>query len=229
MSPWYSATLLLARPMPAATSASTSPLAASLTTAPYPAGPGLPRDPPSASTTTRRPTPLEPGLGGADKDAAALVAAEHLVRLPGGEAEVNAAMALGYAYEPAIGDMLLIIGDDEGGRWVIGVIEGRGKTDMRFEGDVHLHAARGALTLSADNGVRVRGPELDVVVERFAVAAGSAVQKCATLYQRVRELMTVHARESHAIVEETALQRAKKVAVVAEETASVNGKQILLG
>jgi hypothetical protein len=151
------------------------------------------------------------------------------VRLPGGEAEVNAAMALGYAYEPAVGDMLLIIGDDEGGRWVIGVIEGRGKTDMRFEGDVHLHAARGALTLSADNGVRVRGPELDVVVERFAVAAGSAVQKCATLYQRVRELMTVHARESHAIVEETALQRAKKVAVVAEETASVNGKQILLG
>jgi hypothetical protein len=42
-------------------------------------------------------------------------------------------------------------------------------------------------------------------------------------------MMTVHARESHTIVEETALQRAKKVAVVAEETASVNGKQILLG
>lgn len=30
------------------------PVAASLTTAPYPAGPGLPRDPPSASTTNSR-------------------------------------------------------------------------------------------------------------------------------------------------------------------------------
>lgn len=151
------------------------------------------------------------------------------VRLPGSQDEIAAAMALGYAYEPAVGDVLLIIGDDEAGRWVIGVIEGHGKVDMRFEGDVNLHAARGALTLSADHGVRVRGPELDVVVERFAVAAGAAVQKCATLYQRVREMMTVHARESHTVVDETALQRAKKVAVVAEETASVNGKQILLG
>ena len=48
----YSATLFVAVPSRAADSAITSPVAASRSTAPYAAGPGLPRDPPSASTTT---------------------------------------------------------------------------------------------------------------------------------------------------------------------------------
>ena len=53
ISPLYSATLLLATPMVVPSSASTRPVSASLTSAPYAAGPGLPREPPSASMTTR--------------------------------------------------------------------------------------------------------------------------------------------------------------------------------
>ena len=56
-----------------------------------------------------------------------------------------------------------------------------------------------------------------------------AVQEFSTLNQRVRELLTLRTGEAHTIVDETSLQRAKKYAVVAEGTASVNGKQILLG
>ena len=52
--PRYSATLLLAVPIVVPSSARTRPLSASLTSAPYAAGPGLPRDAPSASMTTRR-------------------------------------------------------------------------------------------------------------------------------------------------------------------------------
>ena len=50
--PLYSATLLLATPMVVPSSASTRPVSASLTSAPYAAGPGLPREPPSASMMT---------------------------------------------------------------------------------------------------------------------------------------------------------------------------------
>ena len=56
--PEYSATLLVATPIVVPSSASTSPVLASLSTAPYAAGPGLPREPPSASmrtTATHRP------------------------------------------------------------------------------------------------------------------------------------------------------------------------------
>src|SRR5690606_23261110 len=62
ISPRYSATLLVAVPIGSATSASTSPPAASRTTAPNPAGPALPRDPPSAPTASLRPIPGSPGL-----------------------------------------------------------------------------------------------------------------------------------------------------------------------
>jgi hypothetical protein len=54
ISPEYSATLLVASPSVLPSSASTSPVSASFRSAPYAAGPGLPRDPPSASTITRR-------------------------------------------------------------------------------------------------------------------------------------------------------------------------------
>jgi hypothetical protein len=144
-----------------------------------------------------------------------------------GDGAPFATLALGYPYEPTAGDVLLVVGDVE--RWVIGVVDGRGKVDLKLHGDVELHAEGGALTLRGDKGVHVRGPELDVTVERVAIAASHVVEKCATLYQRIRESLTVHARESVMHVDETALQHAKKVAVLADETASVNGKQILLG
>ena len=51
----YSATLLLAVPMASARSTSTSPVEASFTTVPNAAGPGLPREPPSASTISEEP------------------------------------------------------------------------------------------------------------------------------------------------------------------------------
>src|SRR4051812_43966261 len=81
--PRYSATLLLAIPMAVPSSARTRPVSASLTSAPYAAGPGLPREPPSASTTTRRTgsliDPSQAALGGTDQNAAALVAPDHVV------------------------------------------------------------------------------------------------------------------------------------------------------
>ena len=54
ISPRYSATLLVAVPIVSPISAITSPVSASLSRAPYAAGPGLPREPPSASTMTDR-------------------------------------------------------------------------------------------------------------------------------------------------------------------------------
>ena len=56
--PEYSATLLVATPIVVPSSAMTSPVAASLSTAPYAAGPGLPREPPSASMMTEVPVRL---------------------------------------------------------------------------------------------------------------------------------------------------------------------------
>ena len=80
--PRYSATLFVVMPSVCATSASTSPVAASRTTAPYAAGPGLPRAPPSASTTSRRPLtaptrPCAPESAGTPRIARPRLAPQH--------------------------------------------------------------------------------------------------------------------------------------------------------
>lgn len=149
-----------------------------------------------------------------------------LVELPSGE-QLMAEMALSHPYAPVVGDSLLVIGN-AGGHWVIGVVAGRGGVTMCFDGDIDVRAG-GKLSLSGGAGVHITGAALDVMVDKLTVAAKSSLQKFDALYQRVRSVLSVNAGEAHTHVEGTSLQRAKKHALVAEETASVNGKQILLG
>jgi hypothetical protein len=149
------------------------------------------------------------------------------VELPGGDRR-DAVPAFSVPVALAAGDTVLVIGQGEA-LYAIGVIRAEGAARVSFEGDLDLHAQGGVLTLHGDRGVKLHGPALEVLVERFSVIADAAVQKFTTLHQRVKDMLTLHAGESHTIVDETSLQRARKVALIAEETASVNGKQILLG
>src|SRR3977135_2242862 len=79
ISPRYSATLLVARPIACLLSASTAPWSVDQTTVPYPAGPGLPRDPPSASTMTFMRRPSCAGSLDPQQDCSTLRTAQHLV------------------------------------------------------------------------------------------------------------------------------------------------------
>lgn len=148
------------------------------------------------------------------------------VALPDGR-RAAVTMALAYPYEPVVGDTLLVIGEQP--CWGIGVVEGRGERRLRFAGDVSIHAVGGTVKLRGDRGVRIDGPELEVLVDRLAIVADSTLQRFHSFCRRVRDVVSTTAGESHRIVHGTSLERAKKFAVVAEETASVNGKQILLG
>ena len=74
---------------------------------------------------------------------------------------VDARMALAHPYEPVPGDELLMIGEPDG-YYVIGVLAGHGQTDLRFEGDVRIHAAGGKLELCGDSGLKLESPEVTV-------------------------------------------------------------------
>lgn len=149
------------------------------------------------------------------------------VELPGGPSVV-AEMALALPYEPALGDTLLVIGKEER-YYVIGVLHGRGRTVLSLSGDVAVHARDGALSLSGDKGVAIRGPELEVEAGKVRMIADAVVQKVASMYQRVSALFSVHASEAHTVVEKTSFTKAKNATILTEETVTVNGKQILLG
>ncbi len=145
-----------------------------------------------------------------------------------GGAVVSASLALALPYAPVIGDLLLLIGKGEE-FYAIGILRGAGKTSLRLQGDVDLHAEGGALHLSADKGVRIEAPEVDIETGRLRTVATSVVQKCTSLYQRVSALFSVHAGQSHSVVDEASFSRSKSAAILTEETVTINGKQIHLG
>ena len=150
-------------------------------------------------------------------------------RIPGRGGEVvSATLALALPYAPVVGDLLLFIGKGED-YYAIGVLHGAGKTSLRLQGDVDLHAEGGALHLSADKGVRIQAPEVDIETGRLLMVASSIVHKCTTFYQRVSALLSVHAGQSHSVVDEASFSRAKSAAILTEETVTINGKQIHLG
>lgn len=149
------------------------------------------------------------------------------VEIRSGE-RVHAQMALAFPYAPEPGDVLLVIGKGEE-HYVIGVIRGTGRTALAFQGAVDLRAQGGPLTLSSDQGVAIRGPEVEVEAGKLRMMAGSVVQKFTSLYQRVRDSLNVHAGQAHTVVEDRSFLTAKNASIVTEETMNINGNEIHLG
>ncbi|HEY1696967.1 MAG TPA: DUF3540 domain-containing protein [Polyangiaceae bacterium] len=141
---------------------------------------------------------------------------------------VRAQMALSIAYEPNVGDVLLLLGKGDD-HYVVGVLRGSGKTSLSFQGAVDVRATGGPLTLSSDAGVVIHAPETEIHAGKLHVFAGSVVEKLGSLYQRVRDGLQVHAGKMHTVVDDASFLTAKNASIVTEETMSVNGNEIHLG
>ncbi len=148
-------------------------------------------------------------------------------RLPTGEI-VHPKLALAFPFTPAEGDSLLVIGQDER-YFVIGVIESRGETHLKFAGNVEVHAVGGELELHGDQGVELHGPQIDIKTKRLNVVADKATEVFGTIFTRVKELMSVHAGSTDTVVRGQWSTRAKRATVTSEETVTINGKQVHLG
>lgn len=142
--------------------------------------------------------------------------------------ERRATMAFVSPYEPRTGDLLLVIGKHDD-HYAIGVLKGSGRTSLRFAGDVDLHAEGGTLRLSADQAVEIRAPEVAVHAPRVTTWAETLIQKAHALYQRVTTALDVEAGQTRTAVQGTSALQARTVTVSAEETTTVQGKQVHLG
>jgi hypothetical protein len=149
------------------------------------------------------------------------------VALRGG-ARARAQLALAFPYEPAPGDVLLVIGKGTED-YVIGVLQGSGCTSLALPGNVELRAVGGALHLAGDRGVRVRGPEIELHAGTLREVAGAVVHQFTSLCQRVSALLSVHAGQRHTVVDDASIEKAKSATILTEETVTINGNQIHLG
>jgi len=145
-----------------------------------------------------------------------------------GDREVRAELALAFPYAPTEGDELLVVGK-EGRHYVIGVLRARGGVALRFVGDVKLHAVAGKLELTGDQGVQVRGEQVELLATKLRVLADSVMQKATDVYQRVRGTLDVHAGEKRELIEGDLAVRADRASTVTRGTVTINGQQIHLG
>jgi siderophore synthetase component len=148
------------------------------------------------------------------------------VELPQGNRE-RARVALAYAYEACVGDEVLVIGNADG-HWIIGIISGKGPAVLRFPADAELSAG-GTLRITADRGVDVRAHEFSVTTQKIRMVASEVAHSFKTLRQRVQELLSVQAGQTHTVVEGSMHSQAKNATILTEEKVSINGKEVHLG
>jgi hypothetical protein len=148
------------------------------------------------------------------------------VELPRGNRE-RARLALAYAYEACVGDEVLVIGNDDG-FWIIGIIHGKGPAVLRFPADAELSAG-GTLRITADRGVDIRAQDFSVTTQKIRMIASEVAHSFKTLRQRVQEVLSVQAGQTHTVVEGSMHSQAKSATILTEEKVSINGKEVHLG
>lgn len=166
-----------------------------------------------------------PSLGPAE--VVAILDAGVLVELET-EDRVEAQLALAYPYRPAVGDEVLVIGNPKG-HYVIGVLEGSGKTELVLPGDVDLRAEGGTLRLSSDRRLSLDAPEIDLRSSSLRVVAGAVVESFQSLTKSVRNLFTLRAGSQQTSIEGASVSQAQSTTILSEKKVSINGKEIFLG
>jgi hypothetical protein len=140
---------------------------------------------------------------------------------------VSAKLALAFPYAWRADDTVLVIGGPAG-HYVIGVLQGAGASVVDVPGDLELRAG-GQLRLTAERGVCIEAPVVEMRSAKLNVLADAVVHTFTSLRQRVRELLSVQAGSTHTVVEQTAYSQAESVTMLTKDKMTLNGKAIHLG
>lgn len=123
----------------------------------------------------------------------------------------RAQMAMAVAYEPAVGDRLLVIGNDPSALFVIGVVSGRGKIALRAE-EIELEASQ----------LTIRAGKLECFADRV-------VQKAKDVYHWIEGLFQVRSKRARHLADESHDVQAGRAYIQADAEVVVDGRTIHLG
>jgi hypothetical protein len=140
--------------------------------------------------------------------------------------EADAVLALAYPYAPEVGDIVLVIGEDQ--RYVIGVLRGRGKSRFVAPGDLELHA-RGEVQIFGERGVEIRSPRLLLRADKVETIAQVILERAHNAYRWVKDLVQTYAGRQRTVVEGSSLLNAERILERAEKEVKIDGSKVLLG
>ena len=137
-----------------------------------------------------------------------------------------ASLALAIPYEPEPGDLVLVIGTEE--LYVIGVLQGTGKTVLSVGGDLEVRAS-GRLRLVGGTDVQIASPRVEIRADRLEMAIGTVFERIIDCYRWVKGLSQVTAGRVRTVVQETATLHAARIVERAKKDVSIDGERIRLG
>jgi len=144
------------------------------------------------------------------------------------ETLVHATMALAFPYRPVIGDQLLVIGDAHA-FFVIGVLEGRGRSGLSNDAGIQLSAENGHLRLVGDKGVRMHGRSVKVQTEQWQTVAIDTHQTYGERRKQVRGVIKTEAGQIDELSQGTWLTQAKRFILKSLNEARVKSNTVRLG
>lgn len=139
---------------------------------------------------------------------------------------VRAKLALSSPYQPAVGDLVLAIGQEDT-FYVIGVLQGSGKTVFASTGDIEFRT-RGRIDLAAED-VTIRGPRVAIHADRLEVLARSVLERFVEAYRWVKGLFDLRSGRTRQRVDGTFHLSAIRLVQRAEKDVKIDGEKINLG
>ena len=149
-----------------------------------------------------------------------------LLALP--EDNIWAQNAVSFPYQAEPGDKVLVIGRGDA-FYVIGVLEGTGKTVFSAPGDLEIKAPRGKIDLVSSEGLNIRTSEMNVVSNRIEFVARSILEKYDNAKCWVRQAFHLRAGSARTVVESTYKVKAKRIVEKAKGEFKIDGEMIHLG
>jgi hypothetical protein len=181
---------------------------------------------PTLTTTEENAGPTSTGPRTYIGPATVVAAAGDRLRLALPDRQVWARLALAFSYQPEPEDRVLVAGEED--FYVIGVLEGRGRTVLSVPGDLEVSAG-GRLHLTGARGIEVSAPEITLKADRFETVARTAFEKFVNCYRTVRETLQTTSKRNRTVTEEQYSIEAGQICALAEKDVRIDGEQINLG
>ena len=150
------------------------------------------------------------------------------VRLEFPDALPWATLALACPYQPVVGDTVLAAG--QGQNWyVIGMLQGTGKTRFLVPGDFEVLAPKGRIRLIAGRGIQVKSAEVKITAGKLELVARRIIEHFTDATRWIKDTWNLRAGRSRTEIETDYQVKAKRIDARAEHDVRIDGDKIHLG
>jgi len=158
-----------------------------------------------------------------------------VLRAQGSRAELElpdctatADVAVAFPYRIEAGDTVLAIGQGEAW-YVIGILQGSGKTSLVAPADIQIAAPRGKIEILAAKGITLKGPEVRITAGKLEIAARSVLERFQNATRWVKEAFQVRAGRMRTQVSGDWRLKADTITERSDGDVKIDGRKIHLG